>query len=52
MYAGPGVEFTLVSRAPFNGPLRLQFERTDQVIGYELASSLWVETLKEKTKAS
>lgn len=42
----PGVEFTLVSRAPFNGPLRLQFERNDQVIGYELASSLWAETLK------
>jgi DtxR family Mn-dependent transcriptional regulator len=39
----PGVEFTLVSRAPFNGPLRLQFERNDQVIGFELASSLWVE---------
>ncbi len=47
----PGVEFTLVSRAPFNGPLRLQFERNDQVIGFELASSLWVEVLgkgKEK----
>ncbi|HLD94483.1 MAG TPA: metal-dependent transcriptional regulator [Anaerolineales bacterium] len=42
----PGVEFTLVSRAPFNGPLRLQFERNDQVIGYELASSLWAETVK------
>ena len=41
----PGVEFILVSRAPFNGPLRLQFERNDQVIGYELASSLWVEAL-------
>ncbi|HKY79151.1 MAG TPA: metal-dependent transcriptional regulator [Anaerolineales bacterium] len=39
----PGVEFTLVSRAPFNGPLRLQFERSEQVIGFELASSLWVE---------
>lgn len=39
----PGVAFSLVSRAPFNGPLRLQFERSDQVIGYELASSLWVE---------
>lgn len=42
----PGVEFTLVSRAPFKGPLRLLFERNDQVIGYELASSLWVETIK------
>ena len=41
----PGVEFKLVSRAPFNGPLRLQFERSDQVIGFELASSLWVEVL-------
>ncbi|MCW5876752.1 MAG: metal-dependent transcriptional regulator [Anaerolineales bacterium] len=41
----PGVEFTLVSRAPFNGPLRLQFERSDQVIGYELAASLWVEKI-------
>lgn len=47
----PGVEFTLVSRAPFNGPLRLQFERNDQVIGYELATSLWVETLKGKMHA-
>lgn len=42
----PGVEFTLVSRAPFNGPLRLQMGRNDQVIGYELASSLWVENVK------
>jgi DtxR family Mn-dependent transcriptional regulator len=42
----PGAEFTLVSRAPFNGPLRLQFERNDQVIGFELASSMWVEIIK------
>jgi DtxR family Mn-dependent transcriptional regulator len=42
----PGVEFKLVSRAPFRGPLRLKFERGDQVIGYELASSLWVELLE------
>jgi DtxR family Mn-dependent transcriptional regulator len=42
----PGAEFTLVSRAPFNGPLRLQFGRDDQVIGFELASSLWVEKIK------
>jgi DtxR family Mn-dependent transcriptional regulator len=45
----PGVEFTLVSRAPFNGPLRLQFDRSDQVIGYELASNLLVETQKSKS---
>lgn len=41
----PGVEFSLVSRAPFRGPLRLQMERSDQVIGYELAASLWVESI-------
>lgn len=39
----PGVEFTLISKAPFRGPLRLKFERHEQVIGYELASSMWVE---------
>ena len=41
----PGTEFTLVSQAPFRGPLRLKFERGDQVIGYELAASLWIEVL-------
>ncbi len=41
----PGVEFSLVSRAPFRGPLRLQMDRSDQVIGYELASSMWVESI-------
>lgn len=41
----PDVEFSLVSRAPFRGPLRLNMDRNDQVIGYELASSLWVEIL-------
>lgn len=42
----PGVEFSLVSVAPFRGPLRLKFERDDHVLGYELASSLWVEVEK------
>jgi hypothetical protein len=40
-----------VSRAPFNGPLRLQMGRNDQVIGYELASSLWVEVAGNPKKA-
>jgi len=44
----PGVAFTLVTVAPFRGPLRLQFERSEQVLGYELASSLWVEVGEEK----
>lgn len=39
----PGTPFTLLSCAPFHGPLRLQLERHDHVIGYELSKMLWVE---------
>jgi DtxR family Mn-dependent transcriptional regulator len=38
----PGAVFELVNRAPFNGPLRLQIGRHEQVIGVELAAALWV----------
>jgi DtxR family Mn-dependent transcriptional regulator len=38
----PGVEFELIHRAPFNGPLRLKLGRNEQVIGAELAAALWV----------
>lgn len=38
----PGTSFELVNRAPFNGPLRLKIGRDEQVIGTELADSLWV----------
>ena len=39
----PGTPFHLLSCAPFKGPLRLQMKPQDHMIGYELASSLWVE---------
>ena len=39
----PGIPFHLLSCAPFNGPLRLQMKPHDHMIGYELATSLWVE---------
>ena len=39
----PGVRFFLLSCAPFEGPLRINTNGTDQVIGYELAKELWVE---------
>ena len=39
----PGTSFHLLSCAPFKGPLRLQTKQQDHMIGYELASSLWVE---------
>lgn len=42
----PGVPFHLLSCAPFKGPLRLQMKPQDHMIGYELASSLWVEVTK------
>jgi DtxR family Mn-dependent transcriptional regulator len=38
----PGTLFTLLSCAPFHGPLRLLMDRNDPVIGYELSKLLWV----------
>lgn len=39
----PGEEILLIGCAPFRGPLRIRMNRHEQVIGYELASSLWIE---------
>ncbi len=38
----PGVDFEIVGRAPFNGPLRLRIGRDEVVLGVELVKSLWV----------
>jgi len=38
----PDTPFELISRAPFNGPLRLKLGRQEQIIGAELAAALWV----------
>jgi DtxR family transcriptional regulator, Mn-dependent transcriptional regulator len=43
----PGTPFHLLSCAPFKGPLRLQMQSQDHVIGYEMASILWVDVQKE-----
>lgn len=43
----PGKPFHLFSCAPFKGPLRLQMKPQDHLIGYELASSIWVEVTKK-----
>lgn len=40
----PGAGFSIVGRAPFNGPMRLQVGRDEQVLGVELTKSLWVTT--------
>jgi DtxR family Mn-dependent transcriptional regulator len=42
----PGVPFHLLSCAPFRGPLRLQMQPQDHIIGYELAAALWVEVTR------
>jgi DtxR family transcriptional regulator, Mn-dependent transcriptional regulator len=42
----PGKTFSLLTRAPFKGPLRLSMSPEDPVISYDLASSLWVELIE------
>ncbi len=42
----PGVPFHLLSCAPFQGPLRLQMQPHDHIIGYELSQCIWVEVKK------
>lgn len=41
----PGVGFRVVSRAPFNGPLRILTDKQDHILGHELSQVIWVETL-------
>ena len=43
----PGAALHMLSCAPFRGPLRLMLQPAEEhVVGYELAQSLWVETVK------
>lgn len=39
----PDTPFELLSRAPFNGPLRIRAGNREHVLGHELAAVLWVE---------
>lgn len=47
----PGTRFDLRSCAPFNGPLRLMYGHQDEVLGYELASAIWVTRLGESLES-
>lgn len=38
----PRVDFEIVGRAPFNGPMRLRLDRNEVVLGVELVKALWV----------
>jgi DtxR family Mn-dependent transcriptional regulator len=39
----PGVQFRLISIAPFNGPVRILVGRNEMVLSHELAAALYVE---------
>jgi DtxR family Mn-dependent transcriptional regulator len=39
----PGKCFYLISIAPFNGPVRIQLDQNELVLGYDLSAALWVE---------
>jgi len=41
----PGVQIHFVGCAPFEGPVRVLVGPVDQVISYQLASALWVESV-------
>ena len=41
----PGTGFKVIGRGPFNGPLRILVDNREYVLGHELATIIWVETL-------
>jgi DtxR family Mn-dependent transcriptional regulator len=41
----PGTGFKVLSRGPFNGPLRILIGEREHIIGHELGAVIWVETL-------
>ncbi|MFA6570124.1 MAG: metal-dependent transcriptional regulator [Bacteroidota bacterium] len=42
----PGVKIKLISKAPFSGPITLRLKDVDKLIGYEVASKIYVELVK------
>jgi DtxR family Mn-dependent transcriptional regulator len=46
----PEARFELISFSPFDGPVRIRIQRTEQVLSYDLASALWV--FQDATAAS
>lgn len=43
----PGVQFTLKEKAPFNGPVTVEVEGEEKVIGRDLASTIFIAELSE-----
>jgi DtxR family transcriptional regulator, Mn-dependent transcriptional regulator len=42
----PNVKLNLISKAPFNGPISIQYDGKELIIGNELASNIFVEVTK------
>jgi len=42
----PNVKLNLISKAPFNGPITIQYDGKELIIGNELASNIFVEVTK------
>jgi DtxR family Mn-dependent transcriptional regulator len=42
----PGARIRFLTCAPFEGPVRIMVGKTDQVIGYRMAGTLWVEPVE------
>jgi DtxR family Mn-dependent transcriptional regulator len=38
----PGLQIKLLSRAPFNGPLNIEYSSKEEIIGYEIARNIFV----------
>src|SRR5574341_584663 len=39
----PGATIQLVSQSPFNGPVRVKIGQSEQILGHDLASALWID---------
>jgi DtxR family Mn-dependent transcriptional regulator len=48
----PGVGFRVVTREPFNGPFRILIDRDENLLSFDLAAVIWVETLNGKLDPS
>jgi Fe2+ transport system protein FeoA len=41
----PNVKVKILGKEPFNGPITIQYKGTKKIIGNEIASSIYVETI-------
>lgn len=44
----PGVKIVIKEKAPFNGPITIDYEGDQKIIGHEVASNIWVENIYQE----